>query len=220
MALLTKDGARSLIQQFIDDSGAKRWSAANLDILIEGVLDELWASELLEVAPWLRSTESSALTPVAPGTVNLGTALTRWHRLQLVVRDGVTYTEANPKDVLVENGVTISAPPRTYVVMEDLLYLFPLATTANVYVRYSSLPTAFTELASDADVTWPDGFHLAYCYDVAARAMEKGDREESARLAKRAEMSLHRLKGKLRKTGLGAVTPHYMSGGIDFGSVT
>lgn len=220
MTLLTKDEARSLTQQFMDDPAGKLWSADNLDILLEGVLDELWSTELLEHAPWLRSTESAALTPVVPGTVNLATALTRWHRLQLVVRDGCTYTEASPKDVLVQNGVTITAPDRTYVVMGDLLYLFPLALTANVYIRYSSLPTAFTSLADTDDVTWPDGFHLAYVYDAAARAMEKGDREESARLAKRAETSLYRLKSKLRKTGLGAIMPWHQGGGIEFGSET
>ena len=82
MALLTRLQARTLIQELIDDTAAKLWTAPNLDILTEATLDELWG-ELLDQFAWLRSTESGALTPVAPGTINLTTALTRFYRVQV-----------------------------------------------------------------------------------------------------------------------------------------
>lgn len=219
MAQLTKAAARSLTQQFIDDPAGKRWSPTNLDILLEGVLDELWG-ELLDSFAWIRSTEAATLTPVAPGTINLDTALTRFYRLQQVAKDGQAYTLIDPKDVLVVNGVAVAAEHSTYTIMGGLLYLFPLDTVTNsVSVRYNSRPAAFTTLNDTDSVTWPDGYHLAYCYDAAARAMEKGDREESARLGKRAETSLFRLKAFLRKQHIGPVMPYMVDDNLSWGGI-
>ena len=219
MGQLTRAQSRSLIRELIDDSAAKLWSDANLDVLTEGAVDVLWG-ELLDFNAWLRSTEAGPLTPVTPGTVNLDTALTRFYRLQTVVRNGVTLTKADPKDVLVSANLQVAAPNSTWVVMGILLYLFPLALDANVYVRYSSRPTAYTGLASDATaVDWPDGYHLAYIYDAASRALEKGDREKSDTFRQRAGDELARLRAYLRKNSNDPIMPFVPEDALNWGGV-
>lgn len=219
MAKLTKAQARTLVQAFLDDPGAKLWSAATLDTLIEGALDELWG-DLLENFQWLRSQETTVLTPVAPGTVNLDTALTRFYRVQQVVRGSAALNLVDQRDVLVTGSTEISAPAGSYTIMGGLLWMFPLSVAPDVYVRYSSRPTSFTTLLDSDPVEWPDGYHLAYCYDAASRALEKGNREDSTMLGKRAEQGLYRLKAYLRKQTIGPITPWSSMDSMEFGSIT
>lgn len=216
---LTRAQARSLIRELIDDTAAKLWSDANLDILTEGGIDILWG-ELLDHKPWLRSIESAALTPAAPGTVDTATQLTRFYRVQQVARDGMAYTEADPKDVLVVAGQQITAPSRTWVMLDSSLHLFPYDTAANIYVRYSSRPTAYTGLANDNTVvSWPDGYHMAYVYDAASRALEKGDREKSDTFRARAADEMARLRAYLRTVSVGPRLPWTPDGAEAWGSV-
>jgi hypothetical protein len=222
MASLTKLQARTLVQELIDDPAAALWSAANLDRVIELSLDELW-SELLDTFPYLRSTEQS-VTPTAPGIVSLGWTdgsgqlSSRFVRLHNVVRDSKVYAPCDPKDVVVENGVLISGGANTYVIMGEELHLFPYAVTA-VRVRYSSRPVGFTTLADGTAVEWMDGHEWAYIYDAAARALEKGDRENSERFAKRAEQALFKLKALLRKQSHGPTMPWIHQDGREWGGV-
>ena len=221
MALLTRLQARTLIQELIDDTAAKLWSAANLDILAEAALDELWG-ELLDQWPWLRSTESAGLTPTAPGFIDVSTALTRFYRLQSVGTATGGYYLADPKDIALVNGVVLNAPDNSFAFYGSQLYLFPLSVAASsVFVRYCNRPTAFTALATDATVVdWPEGYHLAYIYDAAARALEKGDREKSDTFKDRAATSMFRLKAFLRKQTLGGVMPWTPDSSLDWGSTT
>lgn len=216
MALLTKLAARTLIQQLADDPVAKFWSTANIDTLAEAALDELWG-DLLEQFPWLRSVESAALTPSSPGFVNLDTALVRFYRLQNVVRGGTRYDSADARDVLVSNNVVVQASQLTYTTLGNQLHLFPYSLSADVFIRYSSRPTNFTALTDSDPVTWPDGYHLAYCYDIASRMMEKGDRKNSTILGKRSEASLYRLKAYLRKQELGGIMPWMHQSPLEWG---
>lgn len=215
MAQLTKLQARTFVQQLIDDPNAKLWSAANLDLLIEGVLDELWA-DLLEHAPYLRSTEYTATSLPA---INISTLLTRFHRVQNVVRDSIVYTPADPKDVTYANNTVVDAPNRTYTIFGGTLYMFPAETSPDAYVRYSSYPTRFNSLADGDSVEWPDGHHLAYVYAAASRAMEKGDREDNTRMERRAEGALLKLKAKLRKEHTGPAMPWMDSDSLEWGGV-
>lgn len=202
---LTKLQTLTLVQNLIDDTAAKLWSAANLAILAEGTIDELY-TELLEQFPWFNSLETPEV-PVAPGYVNLATGVTRFHRIQQVSRAGQDYNQADPRDVVIENDVVISAPNNTYVVLGDRLYLFPLDATTTIYLRHSALPTGFGSLADGDAVVWPDGHHMAFVYAIAARAMEKGDRENSERFEKRAEAALMKCKARLRKQRTGPIVP-------------
>lgn len=225
MPQLSKVEARALIRQLIDDPAGKLWSTTNLDQLIEGVLDELWG-ELLDQFSWLRSDEELA-TIVAPGYVDLAEdPFVRYYRVQQVTRSGILYRPADQRDVLVENGVVVSAPEFSYTIFGSQLHMFPYSETADVYIRYSSLPEPFTSLSPGPDpddpqdddisfIEWPDGYHLAYVYDVASRALEKGDREDSSKLGRRAEASLFRLKAFLRRHNLGPTMPYIPDDGLN-----
>jgi len=241
MAQLTKQDARNLVAQLIDDKGFKNWPVDLLDMLITGTLDELWG-ELLDQFPYLTSTEeqlTSTSTPVvgitAPGYVDLDpetvTLTRRFYRVQRVVRGGVNLRPANPNEVTVSNNVVIEAPDDTYLVQDSKLWVFPLDATTPIFLRYSYLGEPFTSLTvgtTDPDspsddpimtVPWPDGYHMAYIYAAAARAMEKGDKEDSTRLQKRADMAMFRLKAYLRRQHLGTLTPETQDNPLDWGGV-
>jgi hypothetical protein len=216
------------VRQLIDDPSGRLWETANLDLLAEGCIDELWG-ELLDSFPWLRSTLTAALTPVTPGYVDTATALTRLYRIQQVIRDGVEYSPVDQKDVLVSATEALETPPQSYTFLGTQIHLFPYAMSS-VYVRYSSLPEPFTSITPGPDpddptdddasfIEWPDGYHMAYVYDIAAKAIEKGDREESAKLQSRAELSLFRLKAYLRKQHAGVVIARIHDDPIAWGGV-
>lgn len=209
-----------MIRQFIDDSGSKLWDDTNLDLLTQGAIDELWG-ELLDWNGWLRSTEAT-VSVLTPGYFDLESGLTRFYRLQAVVRDGQTYWPANPRDVLVSNNQAIVAPDNTYAILGTRVYLFPLSYPGtSVYVRFADRPTAYTSLASDATaVDWPDGYHMAYIYEAASRAMEKGDREKSDTFKQRAADEVARLRAYLRKRQIGPVMPWMDRDSVEWGSAT
>lgn len=215
MPLQSKVQVRALVRELIDDPGGRLWNTTNLDMLIEGCLDELWG-QLLDQFGYLRST-SQSLTPTSPGYIDLSTANTaftsRFYRVQKVVRDGVEFSPVSNRDVLMQGTTALDAPDSSYTIFDNKLWLFPQSTTA-VYMQYASLPEPFTSLSPGPDpddsadddvsfVEWPDGHHMAYIYDVASKAIEKGDREESAKLARRFEVSWLRLLSYLRKQNAG-----------------
>lgn len=206
MAQRTKAQALALLAQLIDDPAGKLWDTANLTDLLSGTVDELWG-DLLDEFPRLRSTESSALAPSSPGYIGLNSQLTRFYRIQQVGRASwpAPYTDADPTQFNVIGGVVNDAPCRSWIIWGNQLHVFPYDTTADVYVRYSSLPNAVTDIASDAPIEWPDGFHMAYIYETAARAMEKGDRESSERFSARAAQVQARVRAFLRKQRVGPV---------------
>ena len=232
MPQLSKTQVRALVRQLADDPAGKLWSTNNLDLLIEGALDELWG-ELLDAFPWLNMREDT-IAATSPGYIDLqhtsdatGTSLIRYYRIHQVVRDGQLYRQAHPNEIVFVEGEAVSAPDQSYAIYGNQIYLFPLATT-DVTVRYSAFPEPFTSLSSSEDpddgeddeemfVTWPDGYHLVYAYDVASRMLEKGDREESARLKQRAETSLFRLKAFLRKQTTNPIMPILTDSNFDWG---
>lgn len=207
---------RSMIRQLIDDVAATQWPEADLDYLSEGTLDELW-SDLLEGWEWVRTVEDTVV-PNASGVVT-GQLTLRWHRIQKVTRAGREYSLVDPKDVVLNSdGTVVSAPDCTYMLLGSELHAFPIETT-DISIRYSGRPDAYTELEDDDGVEWPDGFHMAYVYEIAARAMEKGDRESSATFQKRADMAMFRLKAWLRKQAPGPITPFSITTAAEYGGV-
>ena len=218
MAQLTRLQARTLIRQLIDDTASKLWDDTNLDLLTEAAIDELWG-ELLDWNGWLRSTEQ-AVTPTSPGYFDLDTGLTRFYRLQAVVRGGQTFWPANQRDVLLSNNEAVVAPDNTYAIIGSRVYLFPLDASTSIYVRYADRPTAYTSLASDATaVPWPDGYHMAYVYEAASRALEKGDREKSDTFRQRAADEVARMRAYLRKRQIGPIMPWFDRDSLEWGGV-
>src|SRR4051812_16359731 len=231
MPQLNKVQVRTLVRNLIDDTGSKLWDGPSLDLLIEGTLDELY-TDLLESFPYLRWTEA-VNTPTSPGSIDLwddsaNSNFTRLYKILKVYRDGLQYSPISPSEVSYSNGIAYAAQPQTWTLLGNSLWLFPLAMTS-VTVQYSSLPEPFTSIAQGPDpddelddellfIDWPDGHHMAFVYEVASRAMEKGDREESSRLGKRGEVAMYRLKSKLRKFYPGPIVPTLTDSPINWGS--
>jgi hypothetical protein len=230
VALKSKIQVRNLIRRLIDDPAGKQWPTTDLDELIEGSLDELWGGELLDSFPWLTTAEDTPPLVVPNGAIDLTLLAQRFYRIQRVVRNSTIYQPAHPSSVVVANNVVLSAPELTYTQLGTTLWLSPFDTVTPAYVRYNYIPQPFTSLSPGPDpddtadddisfVPWPDGFHMVYIYDIAAKALERGDKEESAKLQKRAERSLFRLKAYLRKQHTGPLMVQLHDDAIGWGGV-
>jgi hypothetical protein len=220
MAQLNKVQVRGLVRQLIDDPAGKLWNTTNLDLLIEGCIDELYG-ELIDQFPYLRWTEVDGddFDLRTPGVVETSDFALRFYRVQKVIRNGIEYTFAPQRDIVVANDEAVSAPDYSYTFFGSDIHLFPYDLTENVTIQYNSLPEPFTSISPGSDpddpedddvsfVEWPDGYHMAYIYDIASKALEKGDREDSTKLGRRAEASMFRLKAFLRKQNTNPIMPY------------
>ena len=230
MPQLSKSDARDLVRQLIDDPAGKFWPRQRLDLLFAGCLDELW-SQLLDEFSYLTSVEETVTRDAAGGVLTTTQLSSRFYRAQRVMVAGREYDYVHPREVNISGSEVVSGPDYCYTVLHDGIWALPLEPNTAITIRYSHLPEPFTSLdpASDSPdseddddvltIPWPDGHHMAYIYDVAAKAMEKGNRKESDRLTRRAEHSLLRLKQYLRKQHVGPVMPWYGDDVLDWGSV-
>lgn len=221
---LTKALARAQIRQLIDDPNSKLWTDANLDQLTELAMDEMW-SDLLAYAPFLTSQLDTIASLTSPGYLDLrittdGGALSkRFHKLQSIVRNGTTYTKYDPRDSIIELNKEIFAPTESYSFMGDQLWLFPLDINTDVEIRYSFKPVGFVSLADGTKVTWPDGHDSAYIYEIAARAVSKGGREDNQGFLQLAAKSWDRLLETVRKRQIGMTVPWTADSQHDFGGI-
>src|SRR6266850_400191 len=219
---LTKTQARDLIRQVIDDPQAAMWSDANLDLLTEITLDEMWG-EIFSYSPWLKTQLDTIASITSPGFLDLrtvanGGALSqRFHRLHSVVRAGRTLTKYDPRDSIVEANKEIYAPQDSYTFLGDQLWIFPLATSGNVEIRYAFKPAGFTTLSAGTPVIWPDGHDSAYVFEVASRALVKGDREDNRTVLTTAAKAWDRLIEVIRKRQIGPNVPWANDSQHEFG---
>lgn len=188
--MLIKSDLRNLIFQMIDDPQQVLWTQANMDLLTEQVMDELWG-RIYDYSPFF-TTQNDTVTPLTPGYVDLGLTgvgtgqlSRRIHKLQSCVvgnaagQVAITYELADPRDVVLQGNTLIFAPNWRYVFFGSQLWLFPLDTTANsVNIRYSYKPVGYRSLGDSATIGWPDGHESALWYEVCARAISKGARED------------------------------------------
>lgn len=188
--MIIKSDLRNLIFQMIDDPQQALWSNTNMDLLTEQVMDELW-SRIHDYTPFYTS-KNEQLTPIGPGYLDLGLTgvgtgqlTSRFHKLQSCVvgnagLTAITYELADPRDVVLQGNSLIYAPNWRYVFYGQQLWLFPLDTTSNsVNIRYSYKPTpAYRTLTDGSTIGWPDGHESALYYEVSARAISKGGRED------------------------------------------
>lgn len=198
---ITKANLRTAVANLIDDPNFAFWTSANLDILISLTFDAKWI-EILDFAPFYRSTlETLTTTPklTSAGAVDLAQLAGRFYKIQSVVRDDVTYTEAAYRNVVFSGGDAIVGPDQQYTFLGDLVYLFPLSPSDPIEFRYSSLPAAYSSLADGDVVTWPDGSESALFYECAARALTKGEREENARLDRYASEAWMQVLSKIKR---------------------
>lgn len=189
MAIIKSD-LRQLIRLMIDDPQKVLWADADLDLLTEQTMDALWG-KIHGYFPYFTS-QTDTLTTTSPGFIDLrqtgvgtGQLTNRIHRVQTVTvgsisANALTYERADPRDVVLQGGKVIFAPNYRYVFYGVQLWLFPLDTTANnVELKYSFKPTpAYRTLADNALLGWPDGNEAALWWEVAARALSRGGRED------------------------------------------
>src|ERR1043166_2382811 len=159
--MLTKAQYRTITRQYLDDPSAKRWSDANLDLVITFVLDDIWC-DMLDTAPYLTCMYQQIGLPLrAPGyvdlrqTVNGGDLTQRFYRLQQLIADGRHYFAKEPRDFLMvanqQTGDVSTIQASTgveqrfsYQFIGDQLWLHPLGNvTTFVEMRYSFRPMQF-----------------------------------------------------------------------------
>ncbi|MCI0349116.1 MAG: hypothetical protein L0Z53_06785 [Acidobacteriales bacterium] len=227
---LTKAAARTAIAEAIDDAGFKRWSQANLDILIARVFDDLW-SELLEQSPWLTSQLHvfTASQIIAPGyldlrlTTNGGQLTQRFFRVQRLIRDSREYESIQELQtkwrIVVEADIEVSAPRFAYQVLGNQLWIHPLALDSGVELRYAFLPVPYTSLTEGYEVPWAEGYDSAYIYEAAARALVKGDAESMAQYKQLATEAFDRLKAACSRQQVGAQRMQMDNDGTFWGSI-
>lgn len=180
--MLTKLQVRTAIQQAIDDPQAKRWTAANLDMLTTLVEDTMFET-ILDSFEYLTS-QSDLVTP-SSGVIALSSLTKRFYRVQEVIKvsDG---SRIQPR-LLPER-----VPQPSYFMAGETLTLDPSITGTNsVSVRYSFIPLRFNDLASDSTALpdYPDGHEAALIYNTAAWAITKGDAESMAQIGRLADLA-------------------------------
>ena len=217
---MTKAEIRTAVQQAIDDVGAKRWPAASLDVLIALTIDDLWG-DILDASSFYTS-KLELPTIVAPGRIALSGLASRFYRLQKVVRDSYEYFDAGQTDVVIEGLIStleeISAPDKSYVLVDENLWLFPLDATEPVTVAYSYLPPVYTTLAEGAAVVFPDGNESAIVYESASRALVRGDAESMAQVKVLAELAKNKLLSRVQRRRYGPTVMNVTGSPADYGS--
>lgn len=234
---LTKAQARTQIRQMIDDPNAKRWTDANLDLVTERVLDNLW-SDILDVAPYINSQYQQIGLPLrAPGYIDLrltdvgGDLIQRFYRLQQCIADGRQYFCKDPRDYLMvassQTGdvTTIRASTGveqrfSFQFLGDQLWLHPLGmVTTFVELRYNYRPLQFTRMTDGLYVPFPEGSEDTYIMQAASQAMLKGNAEDSQALRQIAEESRQRLMNSIRRQYHGMTQPFTPSNAWEFGGI-
>jgi hypothetical protein len=224
--MLTKAQVRTQVQQMMDDPSAVQWSAANLDILIDGVFDAGWR-DILEVNPWANSQhetltstdltspgyfDESDLTPPTGGRI---------HMMQLLTRAGYQLQPITPERVVIEdNAVTArDASLNSYFKLGTEYWMFPLDATTDVEVRYSYLPQGFNASADGSALVWPESHVSALIFEAAGRALMKGAREDSNSLLGMAQAMWGKMLDDAGKSYPGPVVPFYADSPLDWGGM-
>lgn len=198
---------RTLVRELIDDRSGSRWPTSTLDLLFGATLDGLWG-EIFDSQPRLTS-KLETLTPTAPGYLDLrlvadgGQLSERFHRVQKLTRDGISYNEGHERDVSIEGSTRITGDDYSWWVWGDQLWMIPLSSSGTVELRYSWLPRSWGSLSDGSQVPWPDTNEEAVAFKVAQRCLMKGSTEESETFAREAEQALQRTKTSIRHHGPG-----------------
>lgn len=217
---MKKAEVRTLVRSMLDDESREIWSDATLDMLIEIVLDDLWA-DILDTSAWSTSQLDVLTSLVSPGFVDLrpivdgGQLTQRFYRIQSVVRNGYTYSYTDPRHNLIDNNLVLIGGPYTYSVYGYQLYLFGpngLELTPSVEVRYNYRPAKFTGLAETDIMPFLDGQESALIYLAALQAMSRAKVEAKQGLAMLAEQSRQRMMSSVRRQYVGPIVPFSTDG--------
>lgn len=218
---LTKAQARSLIRNLLDDEARRTWSDASLDVLTQTTLDELWG-ELLDEMPW-HGVARETIVAESNGTILLTapTLLYRFHRVQKVTDSEGEFSYVHQRSAVIFNNEQITAPDRTFTVIGQRLYIFPLTASKSYELSYSAIPGAYTSLLDTDSIagSWLDGFENAFIFDVAARASIKQPQAVLERYENYAAKTLDRMKGRMKRQYVGPATINDLEAPEDFGGV-
>ena len=220
---MTKAQVRTAVAQLLDDPSNVRWSTANLDILIGMVMDDL-VGTLLESAPYAVSQLDTITSLTAPGYVNVasgGDLSKRFFRLQSVTRDGRQYSEAKPRELVLEAGAVKTAPDYTFCFFGDQLHLFPYDTATDVEVRYSYRPTNFNSIATDGTaVEWPDGHEICPILRAVVFGMNKGAAEDASPIYTLYKESFSNLVSAIKRRAPGPSVMYVTDTSYGWGSIS
>lgn len=233
---LTKLQVRTAVREYIDDPGAKTWSDAALDVVIQMTADGLWG-DILDSASYWNSFYQQVLSPYhAPGYIDLrtttdgGDLTNRLYRIQKFIADGREYFAKDSRDFLLTAAstvgiTTVSAPVEqnfAYEILGDQLWFHPLGLTATpgfVELRYSYRPPSYGSLASGDPVPFVDGCEHALVLTAAANAMHRGDQEDPGKFLALAYDARTKLFNTIRRKYHGPMVPFAVSNPIEMGGI-
>lgn len=224
---MIKSIARTLVQQWLDDPSAQRWSATNIDYVTQFAIDQLWA-DILDISPYYNSFYETKVSSHSPGYIDLrqtstGDLTNRLYKLQsLVVTDQVLY-QKDPRDYLkaAAEASAIVSTPYTYELVGDRAYIYnangELSTSTSVGLRYSYLPASYVGLADGTAVEFPDGDEIAFILYAAALAMAKGSAEDATQLMNLAQVAKNSLLNRAKRRSIGPTMPFTVGTAEEFG---
>ena len=228
---LTQLQSKTLIQQWMDDASNTRWSdtgtPSNFELAAAKIYDQGW-SELLDEAPWARSTRQviTAATFTDPGYIDtaVGGDLTgRFFRVQKIFRGGREYSPEMIDEFVIDqaNDSIIVGVGDHYFFIGDQLWLTPLDDSNEAMdIRYSSLPADYAGLTDGGAISWPEGHELAFVYRAAYELMGKGNVEETEELRSNAKQSWKQVLRYVRRRYPGPRVMRASGDPLDWGSTT
>ncbi len=219
----TKAEFRTLTQQFLDDPNAKRWSATNIDLLIQVTQDTIWAAILDRDPYWVSQLDTITADLTSPGTfstANGGDLTKRFYKIQSIVRNTREYGQIHRKNVIIEANevkATDAESDFVYFFFGPVVHLLPYETAPDVEIRYSFYPTIFNGLADGTAVEWPEGHEDALFLGAAALSMAKGGKEDNSAVMGLADRARQRMFEAIERRAPGPMMPFLTSGTTSWG---
>jgi len=213
---MTKEEARGVIQQLIDDPSGARWHPTRLDLLCQLTIDSLWV-EIMRAAPSLY-VETEDVTLTSPGYFTSSDLTERLYRIKKVTYNGREYGPIDDKLIVLEGDDLIVGYDRTWTQYGSKIHLFPYDTSYDAEISYSYRGTRFTDLGDEETVLWPDGHELVFILETSAAALHKGAAEDPTGILQQAEKARRRMVAELERLHDGPVTVQVTESPISYGS--
>jgi len=216
---MTKAQARAIVQQLIDDPNAARWSATNIDLLLQLTIDPIW-TQIFQADPnYLYATERlTALT--TPGYVNLasgGDLTYRFFRVRSIVRDGQEYGPTDQRNIVMENSELITGRNYSYLKQGSKLYLFPFDLTTDLDFSYNYKPETLSTMEDTETIVWPDGHEGVFIFAAAAKALRKGAAEDPAGMLEESDRLKYLMLAEIEKYYPGPNTVFSADSSVSYG---
>jgi hypothetical protein len=214
---MLKSEALELVRELVDDPDGTRWKDRVLSLFLGSVLDELWG-QLLAIAPYARH-QNEQITTNGEGFYSLANLTERYFRILKVVRgDDVVLHPLTPQNVPLRGRTHIGPEKPGYVLFGDELLVLPQSTTV-VDVWYSHRPPAFSALAANDVLPWPDGEEMSLLYEVAGRMLTKGGAEDPGMHLQIAQRAFQNTLGLVQRRYPAPLMIQASGSSVDWGGV-